>query len=1360
MGFFKTTNAPERFPAKIFLPDNLIETRRTVRKTSQIGYVHPAATVPNFSIELGEWFSWALNNNIIVWDTTPYVDINIYTGDGSLISERTLTHDGFDMLFDTADDSKFTVGGNDTFLEVDGQNQYIRIGDISNGIGDSNGIFIDNTNGIVAFGDAADDGTITVGIQSEVSTGYVTDYGIRRFADYGLGVNTDVFLSKINSGYAAVFATDGTIIEVDISTLVNNPDQNIWLQFVADVGSVSANTTTDIFTFIGGTGITTTIVGDTITIDNTDPNELHTGEVESTSPTNLIAHESIISNKTEVTPVTGDYLLLWDATDNLLKKINYSQVLGVSPNLWATFTGDAGTTTANTTTDTFNIVGGAGIDTAIVGDTITITNTGVGATYTASNGLILSVADFQLGGTVAAGGTWDFTASRFLYTDTFNLTFESANGFFSVMDGATGFTMIGTASTPDATLHVVRQGQTGGGLTLLGTEVAVFQADEGTDAAISVISDDDESSYIYLGTPANVDASYIRYRDNADSMYLNVGGIDVVVLENDGSVQFPEYGAGTFSGIETYLLGTDVNGNVIEVDITAVGDDTTIYDRDGTLTGNRVLTGNTFSMVWGFNDVHTSQFYWSDTDASRYIFDGVTSYYLEELFSNSFATTLNSGAGNDPTIKFSGDNTGIILSSISSLPRQQRLIFDYTNTLVYLSEGTGTGNFARLDLEYGVQARLYLDTTNYTLSTGIYDIGGGDSEIRLYSAAIDDASALNGYVWTLTDDTTGAGEWTSVGGSIQNLWLTIVGDTGTTVANTPTDALTIIGGTDIETIISGDTITINYTGPGGGSDTNIYNTSGSLTANRTLTGLTFDLLFNFTNGANVSTQTWTDTSQNATVSNATNSNVLLVGPSTFSRTVTSIAGSDSTYISLTPTTISIGKDDPGVYVQSLGAVGATWIISSQSYVNSQIASVTLDAGTAVTLQATSTGHDTSLSIVNVGADSELRFNSTGLAAASNGYVWTLIDDANGHGEWQAAPGNPNLWLTFIADTGTTSANTPTDTLTITGGTDIETVISGDTLTINWTGSAGADTNIYNTSGSLTANRTLTMLNFDLIFDGLASNNIYTKWDAANNRWYSYAIQGGQYLAVKTPGSLGTAAEIGAWTSSLDSTTNNILSASSTGVGLYRNVAGTTTDYVKVIDAGALGSVELHSDDAGYTSTLTLDGPITTIEAIGTGFTSYARAIFTGSASPNANTIDLTVYDGGTDTNSLIMNDVETTSTSAWADTGVKTDATARNADHHNYNPTDLDKTRIIRYNSTGFHYLTGMSNAHAQDGTVIELWNIGTQAFNIRHESASSSANNRFLCPSASDYRIASNAAAIIRYDATSGRWRIIAGTA
>ena len=53
----------------------------------------------------------------------------------------------------------------------------------------------------------------------------------------------------------------------------------------------------------------------------------------------------------------------------------------------------------------------------------------------------------------------------------------------------------------------------------------------------------------------------------------------------------------------------------------------------------------------------------------------------------------------------------------------------------------------------------------------------------------------------------------------------------------------------------------------------------------------------------------------------------------------------------------------------------------------------------------------------------------------------------------AASGLQNIFQTVDADTGTTTANSTTDTLTLAGGTNITTSIVGDTVTINYSGDA-------------------------------------------------------------------------------------------------------------------------------------------------------------------------------------------------------------------------------------------------------------------------------------------------------------------
>ena len=79
-----------------------------------------------------------------------------------------------------------------------------------------------------------------------------------------------------------------------------------------------------------------------------------------------------------------------------------------------------------------------------------------------------------------------------------------------------------------------------------------------------------------------------------------------------------------------------------------------------------------------------------------------------------------------------------------------------------------------------------------------------DVDITTNAPTANQVLKWNGTNFVPADDTAGAGQ--------QNIFATVAGDTGSTTANSVSDTLTIAGGTNIATSISGDTLTVAFNG--------------------------------------------------------------------------------------------------------------------------------------------------------------------------------------------------------------------------------------------------------------------------------------------------------------------------------------------------------------------------------------------------------------------------------------------------------------------------------------------------------------------------------------------------------------------
>lgn len=132
----------------------------------------------------------------------------------------------------------------------------------------------------------------------------------------------------------------------------------------------------------------------------------------------------------------------------------------------------------------------------------------------------------------------------------------------------------------------------------------------------------------------------------------------------------------------------------------------------------------------------------------------------------------------------------------------------------------------------------------------------------------------------------------------------------------------------------------------------------------------------------------------------------------------------------------------------------------------------------------------------------------GISDGSSGQV--LQTDGNGGFSFTTVSGggSQNLWATFSGDTGSTTANAQTDTLTVEGGANISTSIVGDTLTIAYTGSPNsgeenqfAFSNVQSDSGLAQADSktdTLTIAGGTNISTAVSGDTVTINYSGSNN----------------------------------------------------------------------------------------------------------------------------------------------------------------------------------------------------------------------------------------------------------------------
>jgi len=1059
----------------------------------------------------------------------------------------------------------------------------------------------------------------TGGGSGEVNT--ASNIGVGGFGVFDGKVGVDLQFKNINTGSNKVSITDdvgNNEIDIDIvpgniltSTLNNNANwaanQNLFETVTADSGSTTANVTTDTLNIVGGTNVTTTIVGDTLTIDATGG-----GAGESNTASNVGAggvgvfdgkvgldlqfkNINAGSNKVTITDDAGNNEIDIDVDPSniLTSTLNNDENWAANQNIWLTIAGDSGSSAANTITDTLTVSGGTGIDTLVSGDTLTITNSNPNVDQNiflnVTDGSNTAVADSTTDTLTIAGGSGiDVLVNP--GTDTVTISYSGVIGdldqnLFETVSSDSGST---TANTITDTITIA--GGTGIDTSVLGDTLTIT-------ANANVPANQNLFETIALSGNTTGDTSVVA--DTTTDTLNIVGGTGVTLTGN--------------ATTDTITISTDgqPDQNLFET-ITGDSGSTTANVTNDTLTIaggtgiDTVVSGDTLTITAN-NAVPANQNIWLNVAGDS----GSTA-------ANTTTDTLTVSGGTLVTTSVSGDtltiDASVALNDISDvdltgLSNNDILIYNLSSgnwevgTLPAPGEtntasNIGVGGVGVFDGKVGVDLQFKNINAGSNKVTVTDDAGNNEIDI--------DVDPSNILTSTLNNDENWA--------SNQNVFVTVNADSGTTTADTITDTFIISGGSGISTSISGDTLTITNTvshllnkldgivPPTVNDDSGDGYEVGSFWVD-TVADEAYRLVDD-TVGAAVWINTTLETSELATVAvSGDHLDLINIGTNSHAQIDSHIANVTTNPHNVTAiqvgaaaTASNVGVGGVGVFKQKTG----TDLEFRNVNAGSNKVTISLDAGN---------------NEIDVDID------------PSNILTSTLNNDSN----WAA---DQNLWLTVVGDSGSSAANATTDTLNIVGGSGISTAMSGDTLTIS-NSSANADQDIWLTiasdSGSTAANTTtdtLTIAGGTGISTAVSGDTLTITNDSPNddqNIWLTVVGDSGATSADTTTDTLNVVGGSGISTSvSGDTLTINATGMSGTEMPTAQltktgSVYVTSTSHTDVV----FDTIDVENDD----TVLDIDPDLTHIDVLEDGlyFIGYSMDVDSGS---NATTLSVHLRDVG------------------------------------------------------------------------------------------------------------------------------------
>jgi len=537
--------------------------------------------------------------------------------------------------------------------------------------------------------------------------------------------------------------------------------------------------------------------GTNISVTRTDENSLtinNTQTLANAFGTVRVGVTDVVADTTSdtLTFIAGQGIVITPNASNDTIQIDSSIT---EQNIFQTIGSDSGSKTAGTTTDTFNIVGGSAISTNIVGSTLEINYTG------------------NVGG--------------------------EANNFEIVAIGTPGNNVELIADDPNDVLYI------GGGS---GITVSATGTGSGPGGAVDQVTITNDAP--------NVDQNiFYRVADDSDTTITAssvtdtlkiAGGTDISTTVVAGELQIAYTGANNnFNTSENFAYKTFA--------ITPSGGSTTASSNVDTLN----FQGGTGITMTASNDLITITN--SSPNVDQNIFQNVLAGGVT-ISADTTTDTLSFVAGTGVTI--TGDASGDQVTITNSAPNVDQNLFssvaspDDDTTIQANSDSTTLNFVSGGGVSFGMNntsKSITVTNTSPNVDQNIFNT------VRVAGQTDVTTTSTNGVLTfvagtntTLTTDNTGKSVTINSSGSTQNLINTVTADSGTFTPDNATDSFNVNGGTGITTSITGDVLTVTNDSPN--VDQNLF-ANIAVSGQSTITAETTTDTLNLVAGTNITITT-------------------------------------------------------------------------------------------------------------------------------------------------------------------------------------------------------------------------------------------------------------------------------------------------------------------------------------------------------------------------------------------------------------------------------------------------------------------------------------------------------------------------